>query len=83
MKTRLVILIAIVVPLLVSSLASAQTTNIDRSTPVILSGGHYRLSSATEQLSGAASAHGYRLSPAVPTVDEGCCCKTHLPCVQK
>ncbi len=83
MKTRLVILIAIVVPLLVSSVASAQTTNIDRSSPVILSGGHYRLNLATGSESSAANAHGYRLSPVLPSAGEGCCCKTHLACVQK
>jgi hypothetical protein len=83
MKTRLILLIAIVVPLLVSSLASAQTASIDRSSPVILSGGHYRLSSATGQMSGAANGHGYRLSPALPAAGEGCCCKSYLPCLSK
>ena len=48
----------------------------------MISGGAYRLTTATWQVSGAASGGGYRLvGPGAPRLaGSGCCC-TYLPCV--
>jgi hypothetical protein len=93
MKTRIIILLAIVALLLIGCVALAQSSGPPSGYVVIpgtASGGHYRLTSLSWQVSGASSGGGYRLLPALsgaeggpasPTLrGNGCCC-TYLPCV--
>jgi hypothetical protein len=48
------------------------------------SGGHYRLTSPSWQVSGAASGTGYHLAnPSSPAGTGTPCCCTYLPCVRR
>lgn len=95
MKTRIVLLIALVLTLLLSGVALrwaqgvAQAQGGDggsvaaQSNPAMLSGGRYRLASLSAQASVIASGGGYRLlEPASPGGGNQCCC-TFLPCVMR
>jgi hypothetical protein len=95
MKTRTIILLAIVALLLVGGVAlrQAQDSALAQSSgPLELagnavkqsatSGGHYRLVSTSWQVSGVSSGGGYQLAVSLSPVGTGtpCCC-TYLPCV--
>jgi hypothetical protein len=83
MKTRKVLLILIVVAVLMTTSGSTRS-DARASTMVssVLSGGQYVL---TIQTPAVTQPTGYRLLDAGTAVDPapGCCCKTHLPCMQK
>jgi hypothetical protein len=87
MKTRTVILVAVVALLLAGSVALAQSGRqpppawymVERGTA---SGGRYRLDSLNWQVGGTSSGAGYHLmGPARPASSENGCCCTFLPCV--
>jgi hypothetical protein len=87
MKVQIAILFVFVALLLASSAAMAQSGGqspprwyaVERGTT---SGGGYRLTSLTWQVSGAASGAGFHLlGPAKPASSENGCCCTFLPCV--
>jgi hypothetical protein len=92
MKTRSVILVAVVALLFLSTGALAQPGGLYTAEQGAASGGGYRLTSLalpsvpgpTWQVSGSASGGSYRLSaPAAPaSAGSGCCC-TYLPCVTR
>jgi hypothetical protein len=85
MKTRTIILLAIVALLLVGSAALAQSSGPPSPALYVVargtaSGEGYRLTSMCWQVSGASSGGGYRLlGPASPSGGNQCCC-TYLPC---
>jgi hypothetical protein len=89
MKTRSVILVAVVALLLVSTGALAQPGGLSTVEQGVLSGGGYRLTrlalpsvpGPTWQVSGTASGGHYRCAaaPALGSAGSGCCC-TYLPC---
>ena len=84
MKTRIVILISVVVLLLTGSIALAQSGGPASYVvvPAVASGGMYHLTSLAWQVSGAVSGEGYHLlSLAAPTSSENGCCCTYLPCI--
>jgi hypothetical protein len=95
MKTRITILIAVVAFLLVIGLSLRQAQGFmprQSSGPLpstnymvaqgVASGGHYRLTGLTRQVSGTASGAGYRLtSPTIPRGTGNQCCCTFLPIV--
>jgi hypothetical protein len=84
---RTAILTAIVAFLLLGTIALAQSGGPDLPTRYTIrqgaaSGGGYRLTGLTWQVSGTASGGGYRLlGPASPALrGNGCCC-TYMPCL--
>jgi hypothetical protein len=95
MKTRTVILVAMVACLLLGGLAllaaqdsaqaqSNQPPTVQYSvTQGIASGGDYRLAGSEKQVNSASSGGNYRLlGPASPSSGTPCCC-LHLPCILK
>jgi len=83
MRKRTLLLLAMVVLLLLTSAAQAQSPVADQPHATILAGGSYQLITSVRQVNGTLSSDWYQLSPAAPTVGEGCCCKTMLPCIVK
>jgi hypothetical protein len=89
MKTRTIILFAILALLFISSTALAQSNG---SSPQVgyavnqgtASGGHYRLANRTCQMHGLASGGGYSLAGPAGTAGTGtpCCC-SYLPVIRK
>ena len=87
-KTRIAVLLAIVVLLLIGSVAPAQSNGPPPAQYIValgtVSGGSYRLTSQVWQVGGVASSERYHLvSPASPTGTGTPCCCTYLPCVLK
>jgi hypothetical protein len=90
MKTRRVILVAVVALLFSSTGVLAQHGGLYTAEQEVASGGSYHLTSLapssvadlTWQVSGTASGGNYRLSalPALALTGSGCCC-TYLPCI--
>jgi hypothetical protein len=87
MKTRTIILLAIVALLLIGSVSLAQSSGppalagytVKQGTAA---GGRYRLASTSWQVSGASSGGGYRLAGPASPAAMGCCCN-YLPCVMR
>jgi hypothetical protein len=92
MKTRRVILMAVVALLFLSTGALAQPGGLYTVEQGVASGGGYHLTSLTLpsvpgptwQVSGTASGGNYRLfaPPAPASTGSGCCC-TYLPCATR
>ena len=87
MKTRIAVLAVVVALLLLGAVAPARSggnglTEVVVIQPGVASGGGYRLSGLSWQISGTASGGGYRLleTSAPSLTGSGCCC-SYLPCV--
>lgn len=81
MKARITMLSVLIALLFLGTISQAGPERPYAVKPGMVSGGDYRLTSQTWQLSGVASGGGYRLlGPASPSRGNQCCC-THLPCV--
>jgi hypothetical protein len=81
LKVRIIVLVAVTALLLLGTGVLAQSGEHYIVKEGTATGGGYRLTSLSWQVSGAASGGGYRLlEPAVPAslVGSGCCC-TYLP----
>jgi hypothetical protein len=90
MKIRVTILIAVMVLLLLGTLASAQSNRPAQSLEVVVqaatvSGGSYQLTSPGSPIGDTSSGGAYRLLSLAaysPSSAGGCCC-TYLPCVSR
>ena len=86
MRTRIAIIAAFAILLLLSSVGPAQAGEIGSPEWYTVgqgqaSGGRYRLASLAWRVSGTVSGNGYRLDHLEPTLrGSGCCC-TYLPCI--
>ena len=80
MKTRILLLVLLVVAVLLTALRVSRSDARTADGPVVLSGGEYVLSLQSPPVTQPA---GYRLVDAVTEDDEGsgCCCEAYLPCV--
>jgi hypothetical protein len=87
-KTGIAVLLALVVLLLIGSVAPARSNGPQSAQYVVApgaaSGGSYRLTVQAWQVSGVASSERYHLlSPASPAGTGTPCCCAYLPCVLK
>jgi hypothetical protein len=82
MKIRTVMLFILVALLLLGATVQAQSSRWCVVEPGLASGGRYRLTTLSWDVSGTVAGGGYRLlAPAAPTLGGSGCCCTYLPVV--